>query len=501
MIAGEAAMLTVAQMAAADRLAIATGRSGAALMEAAGAAVAETAERLLGPNRTGTIVIACGPGNNGGDGLVAGRLLRARGLRVAVGLLGPSDALTGDAAVAWRGWNAAALTLAEALAIPDRALIVDALFGAGLSRPLTGEAAAAVERINAAGCPILAVDVPSGLDGDTGLAAGPVVTANETTTFFRLKPGHLLLPGRTLCGAVRCVDIGIGAEVLDGIGPALWQNGPSLWQAAWPRHGALSHKFTRGAVAVLAGGVAGVGAPRLSARAALRVGAGLATLHCAPSALAIHAARGPDALMQRSLADAGGLAAVMADDRLGAILAGPALGLDPRAEQLVATLIVADIATVLDADALTLLGRRGMGEPRPSQWKPLVLTPHDGEFRRLFGSVPAIATERSKLERARAAARHSGAIVIDKGADTVIAGPDGRAAINATGSAALATAGAGDVLAGLVVGLLVQGMPAFEAAAAAVWLHGLAGEACGFGLIADDLPEAVPALIRHHQLG
>jgi hydroxyethylthiazole kinase-like uncharacterized protein yjeF len=286
------------------------------------------------------------------------------------------------------------------------------------------------------------------------------------------------------------------------IAPTAFANDLPLWREAWPRHGMEAHKFQRGALAVAAGGVGGVGAPRLSARAALRIGAGLATILCAPSALVAHASRGPDALMQRSVADGTVISEVLADRRVAAVLAGPALGLDERASGIVRAILACDRPIVLDADALTLLAASPQDAALLSgRGHACVLTPHEGEFQRLFGREPAIAAEASKLERARKAAGQSGAIVVYKGADTVIATPDGRAAINHTGSAALGTAGSGDVLAGLIAGLLAQGMPAFEAACAAVWLHGRAGEKLGFGLIADDLPEAIPPLLREAGIG
>lgn len=495
MIAGDAALLTAEQMRAADRFATAAGIAGIALMEAAGRAVADSATRLAKPEGTGPIAILCGPGNNGGDGFVAGRVLRERGFTVEIGMLGGPEALKGDAAEAFRRWNAPVRSLAETAIATPPCLFIDALFGAGLTQAVAGEAAVAIERMNGSGLPILAVDVPSGLDADTGGAHGPVVRASETVTFFRLKPGHLLLPGRALCGMVTLAEIGIPAEVLDQLDPQTWRNAPELWRSSWPAHDAGTHKFSRGAVAVLAGGVAGVGAPRLGGRAALRIGAGLVTIHCAPSALLAHASRGPDAVMQRPLADADALADVLSDRRLGAVLAGPALGLDARAEGLLEMLTDANLATVLDADALTLIARKEL-LPFADRGRPLVMTPHEGEFQRLFGAMPEVVSLPSKLERARAAARRSGAVLVYKGADSVIAAPDGRAAINTTGSAALATAGSGDVLGGMIAGLLAQGMPAFEAAAAAVWLHGRAGEEIGFGLIADDLPEVLPHLMR-----
>lgn len=487
------ALLTIAQIRAADEAAIAAGTPGSRLMEAAGRAVADAASRRLRPGAS--VLVLCGPGANGGDGFVAARLLRERGQRVTLMLAGERWNLTGDAAEAAARWPEPARPLdASALGAPD--LIVDALFGAGLSRPLDGEVAAVVAALNASGRPVLAVDVPTGVDGDSGQVLGSAVRAVETVTFFRLKPAHCLYPGRGLCGVVSLADIGIAWNVAAPCWsepPTLFRNGPDIWRAVLPRMAPDTHKFRRGAVLVLAGGLEGVGAPRLSARAALRAGAGLATLACRPEALAAHAARGPDALMVRAIPDEPALNALLSEPRLAAVVAGPALGLDGTAAAVVEAVLRAKVPAVLDADALTLLA----GEPERLRHRPAatVLTPHEGEFLRLFGDMGE-GSARSKVERAREAARRSGCVVVLKGADTVIAEPEGRALVNATGSAALATAGSGDALAGVVAGLLAQGMPAYEAAAAAVWLHGRAGEALGAGLIADDLPEAVSRELR-----
>ncbi|WP_291547797.1 NAD(P)H-hydrate dehydratase [Bosea sp. (in: a-proteobacteria)] len=490
------ALLTTAQMAAADRMTIAQGTAGIVLMERAGLAVADAAVRLSGiPSSGATVAVVCGPGNNGGDGFVAARILRERGLAVRLSAIGEPAGLTGDAAEAFARWGGTPMPIGEAM-VEQPSCVVDAMFGAGLSRPLEGQAAAAAELINASGRPVLSVDVPSGLNGDSGQAAGPVVRADETVTFFRMKPGHLLMPGRDLCGTITLADIGISDRVLDSISPLAFRNGPELWKHAWPSHGRDAHKFARGAVAVVAGGISGVGAPRLGARASLRIGAGLVTIHCDPSALAAHASRGPDALMQRPLADLDGLHKVLEDPRLKVVLAGPALGLDARAHQFVSALSESPGAVVFDADALTLLAASPALLAAAGAQGSRVLTPHEGEFKRLFGAQAAVMDKPSKLERAIAAASSSRAVIVYKGADTVIAAPDGRAAINTTGSPALATAGSGDVLGGMIAGLMAQGMPAFEAASAAVWLHGRVGEAIGFGLIADDLPDAIPVLLR-----
>ncbi len=492
----ELALLDVAGMALADQAAITAGTQGLLLMEKAGQAVADAVIRRARPGAN--VLVLCGPGNNGGDGFVAARLLADRGLRVTLALSCERSRLAGDAAAMAQRWKGAIESIAGLQ--PDRYdLIVDALFGAGLSRPLEGEVATLVAAVNASGRSVVAVDVPSGLSGDTGASQGEVVRAAQTVTFFRLKPGHLLQPGRALCGTVTLADIGIAPElVFTADSPATtFRNAPALWREDWPSHAVETHKYRRGAVLVVAGGLAGVGAPRLGARAALRVGAGQATIGCRPEALAAHAARGPDALMQRAVADSEALGRLLAEPRLSAVLIGPALGLDARAREAVMAVLRAGVPAVLDADALSLLA------PRIGSLKRLVarrrgacvLTPHEGEFERLFSAVPEIAQTPSKLERARRAAVHAAAVVVLKGPDTVIASPDGRAAINTTGSPALATAGSGDVLGGLIAGLLAQGMPAFEAACAAVWLHGRAGEEAGIGLIADDLPEAVMRLL------
>lgn len=492
------ALLTPAEMALADRAASAAGTPSLTLMERAGRAVADA---VLRRTRHGaSISVLCGPGNNGGDGFVAARLLRERGHRVELALLGDGAGLRGDAATMAQRW--AGPVLAAEVAAPEHSdLVVDAMFGAGLSRPLSGAAATLVERVNASGRPVVSIDVPSGLSGETGLAEGPAIRASETVTFFRLKPGHLLLPGRSLCGVVTLADIGIAADIAFAPGvvsPSAFRNAPALWRGHWPVAAIDGHKYQRGAVLVVAGGLAGVGAPRLAARTALRAGAGLVTIACRPEALAAHAARGPDALMQRPVADGAALAALLSEVRLRSVLAGPALGLDSAAREAVLIVLAAHVPAVLDADALTLLAERpgilrGVIEKRAAR---CVLTPHEGEFGRLFGEVGSVRAAVSKLQRARAAAAFSGCVVVLKGADTVIASPDGRAAINATGSVALATAGSGDVLGGIVAGLLAQGMPAFEAACAAAYLHGLAGEALGMGLIADDLPEAIVSALR-----
>jgi ADP-dependent NAD(P)H-hydrate dehydratase / NAD(P)H-hydrate epimerase len=493
-------LLTPAEMSKADRFAISAGTPGIQLMERAGLAVADGAARLA--TSCGRIAVICGLGGNGGDGFIAARLLKARGYGVELGLLGPRDALKGDPALAAARWPGPVLE-AAAVDLGDADCVIDALFGAGLARDIDGEAKAIVERINAfkhAGGAVLAVDVPSGIDGATGKIRGAAVEASASVTFFRLKPGHLLLPGRTLAGAIRLADIGIPEAALASIGPQAFVNSHAVWGEALPRPNADSHKYARGAALILSGSGHHTGAARLAARAALRAGAGIVSVASPPDAVAVNAAH-LTAIMVAPFASAREFEALLADERRRAIVLGPGAGVGPTLRKLVAASLTRPAkkrTIVLDADALTsfageaerlaALVRRGRHEA--------VLTPHEGEFAKLFEGAPGVRHDDDKLTRARAAARLMGAVVLIKGADTVVAAPDGRATIGWDLPPWLATAGSGDVLSGLVTGLAAQDMAPFEAASAAVWLHGACGRAVGPGLIAEDLPEALPGVLR-----
>ncbi len=508
-------LLTTPEMARADALTIKGGVPGSCLMEYAGAAVAAEAARLCLPGSRATprIAVLCGPGNNGGDGYVAARLLAQRGFHLDVFALGDPKALQGDAKAAaglWRGRIGALADFA-----PDGIdLVIDALFGAGLARDLDGMARATVERVNdwraRTGGKILAVDVPSGLDGNSGRPRGAMILADSTVTFFRLKPGHVLLPGRLACGALRLAHIGIPESVLDEIRPATFLNSPALWQGLLPRPQTAGHKYARGHALIVSGPAFHTGAARLATRAAARIGAGLATVAGSRGALSEHAAH-LTAIMLAPCEGASDLVRILADPRKNAVVIGPGLGLDEAARGLVHAALAPACGrgVVLDADALTLFAgdAKGLGALVSGHQGPIVLTPHDGEFTRLSNgleleiesvsqalesiSQPAL----SKLSAARAMAALTGAVVLCKGADTVVAAPDGRASIAADLPADLASAGSGDVLAGMIGGLLAQGMPAFEAASAAVWLHGAAGRKVGRGLLADDLPDALALVL------
>jgi len=487
-------VLTTAEMDRADRLTIAGGTPGFALMLSAGQAVAEAALDLVA---NGPIIVVCGPGNNGGDGFVAAAELAAQGRDVSVILMCDREALQGDAASAARGWKYPILPF-NPQAIGRPALIIDALFGAGLSRPVEGEAYEMIAAINASGVPVLAVDLPSGVNGTTAAVMGIAVRATETVTFFRKKPAHLLLPGRLQCGQVRLADIGIDAKVLDEIHPQTFQNTPQVWRSSFPVPRIDGHKYARGHVLVVSGDVASTGAARMSARGALRAGAGLVTLATPRNALAVNASA-LTAVMVRAVDTAIEFGEQLGDKRFNTCIIGPGAGVRDRTRDFVHTALAARRHLVLDADALTSFADaperlfeaiRTTGDPR------VVLTPHEGEFPRLFSDMSNKHPGRSKLERVRAAADRSGAVVLLKGPDTTVAAPDGRATIAANAPPWLATAGSGDVLAGIIAGLLAQGVPGFEAASIGAWMHGEAAREAGPGLIAEDLSEVLPAVHR-----
>ncbi len=474
-----AAIITVAQMRAIDAASAKAGIPTRTLMENAGCAAAEAIVRRFSPRPT---AILCGPGNNGGDGWVVACALREQGWPVWVETLAPREALVGDAASAASAWDGEVRRIGGPV---EGELFVDALFGAGLTRALGGEAARLAQQLPRER--VVAVDVPSGVCGDTGKPLGGVsFRAALTVTFVRKKPAHALMPGRALCGEVVVADIGAPESVVAAQAISLWENTPSLWLPQWRWPGAEAHKHVRGHAFIASGPATRTGAARLAARGALRIGAGLVTVLAPCDALAEHAAQ-LDAIMLR---EAKGEALVDAARAGGSLVIGPAFGVEPdRRGALMSVLAAAPrCPLVLDADALTLLAPfERMLDARD------VLTPHVGEFKRLFPAL--LESSPSRIEAVRAAAARAGCIVLLKGPDTVIAAPDGRAAVNTTGSPFLATAGSGDVLAGFIGGLLAQGMGSFEAAAAAVWLHGKAGEA-GPGLIAEDLLELLPPLLR-----
>ncbi|MTJ84150.1 MAG: NAD(P)H-hydrate dehydratase [Telmatospirillum sp.] len=470
----------------ADRAAMEVGISGETLMEAAGWQIARA---VAGHFRPRPVAVLCGPGNNGGDGFVVARLLRDRGWPVRLFLLGSPDRLKGDArtmAARWRG----GVEPLSADPLPgwfgDRdPLIIDALFGAGLSRAPDGVARAVIEAVSARSLDVVAVDVPSGVDGSTGAVPGVAFDACLTVTFFRAKPGHFLFPGRARRGALVVGDIGIPASVLDGIASRTFVNGPALWgdRIPWPSVG--GNKYDRGHLLVAAGATL-TGAARLAAAAARRAGAGLVTLLAPDQALAECRAGVPGLMVRPD----GEWDRMLADRRINAAVLGPGLGVGPETVARVQAVLAAGKRCLLDADALSSFA--GTGGDLWTRGGTPVLTPHDGEFRRLF---PAIG-DGDRLSRARAAALESGAVVLLKGPDQVIAAPDGRAAICDSAPPTLATGGTGDVLSGLIGGLLAQGMAPFEAACLGAWMHAEAAVLAGPALIAEDLNTAVADVWR-----
>ncbi len=481
-----AKVLSCAQMAAADAFAVKAGVPSLTLMENAGRAVADA---IVARFRPCPVVVLCGPGNNGGDGFVVARLLDESGFTVRVATDGGHK---GDADVMAAKWSGETIALTPD-ALRGARLVVDGLFGAGLSRPLEGAAAAMVEALH--DLPVVAIDIPSGVSDDTGQALSLVaparadapaavhVTAVLTVTFHAKKPGHLLLPGRALCGEIVLADIGIPA---DAVATQLHENTPARWTYPWPR--ADGHKYDRGHCVVVSGGPTATGAGRLAARGALRIGAGLVTVASPPNAVMVNAAH-LTAIMLQPFDGAEGLAKLLQDKRLNSIVIGPAFGVGGETREMVMAALASGAACVLDADALTAF-RDDPGALFARLHDRCVLTPHDGEFERLFPGLREDGD--SKVTAVRAAAARAGCTLLLKGGDTVIAQPDGRAVINANAPAWLATAGAGDVLAGFIAGLLAQSVMGFDAACAGAWLHGDAAFRAGPGLISEDLPEFLP---------
>lgn len=483
-------LLTPQAMTAVDRAAAASGIDTFGLMQKAGLAVVAVALRDF-PD-TLRHVILCGPGNNGGDGYVAAQALHESGAEVAVFTLGNTGSLAGDAARAFAACAVVGAPVETYLPV-DGDLVIDALFGAGLSRAVPEAVAAVIGKVEAANIPVIAIDLPSGIDGASGRVLGAAFRAVRTVTFMTRKPAHLLMPGRELCGELTVVDIGIPARIVRAnADDRIAENTPEQWQAAVPAALLETHKYKRGHLVVFSGSATATGAARMSAMAGLRAGAGLVTIASSEAALAVNAGA-LTAIMLHDIDDLAALEEWLGDKRLSTFVLGPGFGPGEKARQF--AMALADRHLVLDADGITSFkdDPNSLFEAFAKGPTHLVLTPHEGEFGRLFPDISADETM-SKVDKARAAARRAHAAVVYKGADSVIAAPDGRALINSNAPPWLATAGSGDVLAGIIGGLLAQGMPAFEAAAAGVWLHGEAAQRAGKGLTAEDLVAHVKPL-------
>jgi len=499
-------VLSRAQVRAFDELAIEECKvPSLVLMEnaARGATDILVRELLGGSARGKRVVLLCGTGNNGGDGFAMARRLLTLRASPLVFLLGTADKLSKDAranADAWRGLGGEALPLEagdaldEALANSDAC--VDALFGTGLDRPLEGAAGRIVEALRPHAARVFAVDLPSGLDADTGAVLGVAVRAAVTTTFAHCKLGLLTPLGAEHAGRVFVADIGVPASLVSRTGHRAALVEPSDVAALFPWRAPTAHKYTAGHVAVLAGSPGKVGAARLVARGAHRAGAGAVTLGLRPDAAAALEAGTVETMTARlDFADAkGSLTAFL--ERKAAVVAGPGFGMDAAAKAMIEELLTHQVSAVLDADALTLFGGRAAELVKARC--PLVLTPHAGEAARLLG-VPSDSVERDRFGSAASLAKTTGAAVLLKGAHTVVAAPDGRLAILDVGNASLATAGSGDVLAGIAGALLVH-LPPFEAAYAAAYLHGAAADAWSEGLrdrglLASEIADRVPDVL------
>ncbi len=477
-------------MAAADFCTTKLGIPAISLMERAGRGVAEVAERVWrDAGAQGTILVVCGPGNNGGDGYVAARRLAMSSITVRVAQLGDITKIKGTAALAIEKCPCTIESL-EGLSLAGVSLVIDALFGAGLSKSVTGLAASFINKINKSDIPVVSVDVPSGLYGDKGRADDVCIRASETVTFHAKKPGHLLYPGRALCGKLHVIDIGIDRGCYDAIKPKTFENIPPLWIDFFPIERVAQHKYHRGHVIVLGGRPPALGASRLTALAALRTGSGLVTL-MAPSETYEIQAGALDDVMVVNMASRTSFLQRLKDSRITAVAIGPGAGVGLETKKLVLKTLESERATVLDADALSSF----VEEPNilfSAIKGPTVITPHTGEFNKLF---PDLDYGEDKLAVARTAAKRSGAVLILKGPDTVIASPCGRAAINTNAPTHLSVGGTGDVLAGMVVALLGRGMPTFESACSAVWLHAKAAESYSLGMIASDLLIKIPSAL------
>lgn len=497
-------ILTNEQMAAADRLTIARGTAGFTLMRRAGQGAAAIVKTLYKPQ---AVTVLCGPGNNGGDGYIIARELKDAGFTVDVWSLVDPARLKGDARASFESWGG------SLCAEPDlsSSLIIDAVFGTGFNKKLEEPVISILKKIKNSNPDVIAIDIPSGVNGATGAADPAALPARHTITFARKKAGHCLMPGMALCGEIHIVDIGIPDDIIQEAGFMAQDNHPDLWKDRFPHRKTGDHKYAHGH-AVVAGAEKMTGATRLAAEACARAGAGLTTVIAPP---------GTGEIYRRTLAPhvivedrKNGLAAHLSDERRNAVLIGPGAGCENTASL---QKDVLDILTTSLTPTLSPVGRGSLDVVRTGEGakiiildadalncfkddreklysalnKNCILTPHEGEFARLFPDIDGL-----KTDRAQEAAERTGAVIVLKGPDTVIAAPGRKPVINTNAPPWLATAGTGDVLAGMIAGLAAQGMEPFDAACAAVWIHGEAARQIGEGLVASDMAGKVPGVIR-----
>ena len=489
-----AALLTAEECKAAEKDAIIAGTSGETLMENAGKALIDLITQQYKPRPA---LVVCGTGNNGGDGFVAARMLKEKNWQVTLAILGNPDDIKNDAKKARDKWNmsgGATRTFTPDM-LKESGLVVDAIFGTGLERAIEGDYKKAINAINDSKLPVVSVDIASGINTNTGAIMGVAIKAAHTVTFVRAKPGHVLLPGKAHMGELHVYDIGISG---DKIMPGFFLNAPALWKQSFPTLAPEAHKYTRGHSVVIGGGMTSTGAARLASMAALRAGSGLVSIACTQSSQPIYAMT-LTSVMTQLYANASQLGTILEDKHITATLIGPGGGVNETTREQTLQLLATSKPCVIDADAITAfqpnakslfaaIGARPCASEAGSQ---TVLTPHTGEFERLF------SIEGARTTRVRQAAKLSRAVVLLKGNDTVLAAPDGRTAINANAPVWLATAGTGDVLAGIITSLMAQGMPAFEAACAGAWIHGEAAAQFGPGLIAEDLPACIAPVLKN----
>ncbi len=485
-------LLTADEMLRAEKITIDGGIPTITLMENAGRAVAEEVVRRF--PRGSKVTVCCGHGNNGGDGFVCARTLRERGFQVRLGLLGKPEDLKGDPKEMARRWDESIEPLTPAM-LEGTEIVVDGILGSGLKGPVNGVVADIIQGVNEKKLPVVAIDVPTGIDLTHGSVQGVAFEAVSTVTFFRKKTGHALLPGKRYCGDVRVSDIGIAAKVLADIAPQTFVNEPDFWLRYYPKLKSEGHKYDRGHAVVVSGPMESTGASRLGAAAALRIGAGLVSLATSKAAFYVNAAQLTSVML--SVYDgAQGLGEMLVNDpRQNAVLVGPGAGLTQETCDNVAAVLSSEATVVIDAEGLTSFeaNPQDLFALIQNRAAPTIITPHQGEFDRLF---PELGNAESKLEQTKRAAEISGSVVIFKGPITIISAPDGLSAIMGDGPPWLATAGTGDVLAGMITGLCAQGMSPFDAAAAAVWMHAEIARAYGPGLISEDMPDLMPALLQ-----
>ena len=479
-------VLSIADHNLIDQLIVERGASNLSLIEAAGRAVSEEISARWTPSKA---LIMCGPGKNGADGCVVAKSLQEKGWDVTIGFIKDPLKSSGYISDIFHGWMGPA-ELLNPLLLDNTDIVIDALFGAGFRHPISDSIFQTLKSLSNLKKPVVAIDLPSGVDGDEGTVHTVSPKADLTVTFFKHKFGHLLYPGRAYCGEVVVLDIGIPDSLLDEISCNTWINEPLLWKHLfpWPKYD--DHKYRRGHVLVVSGGVGSTGAARLASVAAYRVGSGLVTLACPTDALSSLTKCEPEFLL--ALIDSSAsLYDLLLERKRNAVLIGPGNGLNDNTRENVLSILDTPAAAVIDADALTVFS-----EYPEELFKVLdetcILTPHDGEFNRLF----PFQKEGGRLSRARNAAKISGAVIVLKGPDTVVAHPDGRATITNISTPFLATAGSGDVLGGIIIGLRAQGVPSFEASSMGVWLHAKAATHFGPGLIASDISSHLPRVLR-----